>query len=75
MVFVNLLDIIEVEKIDFKKFLDKFIKIKWIYIDCVLEKNKEICFFLVYWVCIFGKYKLLGYFISECGFIFIVKGG
>ncbi|XP_068678368.1 uncharacterized protein [Montipora foliosa] len=68
-------DTTEVEKTDFKKSLDKFTKTKWIHTDCVPEKNKEICFPLVHWVCILGKYKLLGYLISECGFILTVKGG
>ena len=63
------------EKTDFKKSLEKFIKTKWIRTDCVPEKNDKLRFPLVHWACILGKYKPLEYLVSEKGFELTVKVG
>lgn len=65
----------EMEKTDFKKSLEKFIKTKWIHTDCVPEKNEKLRFPLVHWACILGKYKPLEYLVSEKGFELTVKVG
>lgn len=75
MFMIKCVNNVEIEKIEFKKVLDKFVKIKWFRGDCVFDKNDKIRFLLIYWVCMFGKYKVLEYFVSEKGFEFIVKVG
>lgn len=65
----------ELEKTNFKKALDKFNKTKWLRSGCVPERNDKLCFPLVHWACIFGKYKPLEYLVSEKGFELMVKVG
>ena len=65
----------DLEKTNFKKSFDKFKRTKWIRKNYVPEKDEKIHFPLVHWVCILGKYKLLEFLISECGFDITVKVG
>lgn len=66
---------VEIGKTEFKKTLDKFAKTKWLYGDCVPDKNDKILFPLIHWACILGKYKVLEYLVSKRGFQLTVKRG
>lgn len=75
ILLIKCLNINRIENIDFEKCFEKYVVVKWFYSGKVFVKKGKFKFFLVYWVCVFGKYLILEYFVIEKGFDFFVKVG